>query len=94
MMLTDLSNGHGKSQEFPTLKAILVGDKKTNKRAQVREGVREGGATLATFTIPCSASLISCPQHLELTKVQMYGFVVTSLMWPQPVLLYVHIMGG
>jgi len=37
-MLTDLRNGHEKSQEFPALKAILVGDKRANKRAQVGGG--------------------------------------------------------
>ena len=35
VMLVDLKNGHEKSQEFSALKAILMGDRKFNKRAQV-----------------------------------------------------------
>ncbi len=35
-MLVDLENGHGKSQEFPFLKRMLVGDRKLNTRAKVR----------------------------------------------------------
>ncbi|XP_065898419.1 DNA-dependent protein kinase catalytic subunit-like isoform X2 [Dysidea avara] len=35
IMETDLKLGHGKSQEFPYLRTILLGDKRHNKRAQV-----------------------------------------------------------
>ena len=35
VMLTELTLGHEKSQEFPGLKKILMGDKIYNKRAQV-----------------------------------------------------------
>ena len=35
LLRTDLKLGHGKSQEFPSLRTILVGDKRHNKRAQV-----------------------------------------------------------
>ena len=34
---TDLKLGHEKSQEYPSLVNILMGDKKYNKRAQVGE---------------------------------------------------------
>ena len=36
VMLVDLQNGHGKTPEFSALRTILMGDKKFNKRAQVR----------------------------------------------------------
>ena len=35
VMLTDLEKGHGKTKEFAALRAILMGDRKINKRAQV-----------------------------------------------------------
>ena len=38
VMLTELTLGHDKTQEFSALKAILMGDKKYNKRAQVSFG--------------------------------------------------------
>ncbi len=42
VMLVDLENGHGKSQEFPFLKRMLMGDRKLNTRAKVRGGGKGG----------------------------------------------------
>ncbi len=49
VMLIDLRNGHERSQEFPVLKSILIGDKKINKRAQVTKN-KSSQVTNYSFT--------------------------------------------
>ena len=69
-MLVDLKNGHEKTQEFPALKAILMGDKKWNKRAQVRETMALQPAVVMPPTCPHLGPSLS--SFVTLLKVILY----------------------